>query len=158
MDARVQPKGEDLDGFDDGSELEELVGYALKRAYVVFLNDFRATLGEDGLSPRSFSALSLAHQFPGITQSELARRLGIERSGLVAIVDDLERRGFLTRGTVPGDRRVQALRATPAGAAAYADALGAVRAHETRMLGALSAGEKRCLFHLLDKIRAGAPA
>ncbi|MFO7805022.1 MAG: MarR family transcriptional regulator [Paracoccaceae bacterium] len=135
------------------TDLEGFIGYNLKRAYVTVQADFRATLGEDGLGPRVFSALSLVVQFPQISQSELARMLGIERSGLVAIVDDLEGRGYLTRATVPGDRRVQALVPTPDGLGAYQSALDAVRQHEDRLLSHLTADEKQTLLHLLQKIR-----
>lgn len=137
----------------DADDLESLVGYGLKRAYVIMQSDFRATLGEGGLTPRSFAAQSLVVQRPDITQSELARLLGIERSGLVAIVDDLEQRGYLRRTTVPGDRRVQALVPTKAGCAAYDAALAAVRAHEGKMLGGLSHAERATLMSLLNKIR-----
>ena len=133
--------------------LEGYVGYNLKRAYMTVQEDFRRALGEGGLSTRAFSALSLAVQFPQITQSELARILGIERSGLVSIVDDLERRGFLARAQMPGDRRVQALVPTDAGIKAQAAAAKAVADHEDRLLAALDAEERETLIELLTRIR-----
>jgi DNA-binding MarR family transcriptional regulator len=138
---------------EDLSDLEAFVGYNLKRAYIIFSEDFRRALGEDGFAPRVFSALSLIVQFPRITQSELARKLGIERSGLVAIIDELEGRGFVRREAVPGDRRVQALAATPAGTAAYHRARDAVRAHEADLLADFSVEEVAVLTGLLRKIR-----
>ena len=45
-------------------DLEELVGYNLKRAYIVVKEDFRDAMGKDGLSARVFSALSLTHDHP----------------------------------------------------------------------------------------------
>lgn len=135
------------------SDLETLIGYNLKRAYVIISSDFRRSLGEDGFAPRVFSALSLVVQFPNITQSELARMLGIERSGLVAIVDELEGRGYLSRNAVPGDRRVQALAPTKAGAQAYEKAAKAVQAHEKALLAHMTAEERATLISLLRKIR-----
>ncbi|MGJ8589464.1 MAG: MarR family winged helix-turn-helix transcriptional regulator [Yoonia sp.] len=136
------------------SDLETLIGYNMKRAYVAIQKDYRAALGEGGLSPRTFSALSLVVAHPNISQSSLARMLGIERSGLVAIIDELERRHFLTRSDVPGDRRVQALVATPAGHDAYQDTLATVQAHEDRLLAGLTVSEKETLMQLLVKIRS----
>lgn len=136
------------------SDLEAFVGYNLKRAYMIVQADFRAAQGADGLSARAFSALSMVVQFPKITQSELARSLGIERSGLVAVIDDLEARGFVSRAPVSGDRRVQALVPSPSGSAAYAAALDTVRAHERALLSHLSEDEKGILLGLLRKIRA----
>ena len=135
------------------SDLEDLIGYNLKRAYVIVQTDFRKALGEDGMSARVFSAQSLCVRFPNITQSELARMMGIERSGLVAIVDELEGKGHLVRAPVPGDRRVQALVPTNAGRTAYRAAIKTVRAHEDRLFADMSAQEKETLLALLKKIR-----
>ena len=134
-------------------ELETLVGYNLKRAYMIMQADFRAVMADRNMSPRVFSALTLVVNIPDITQSEVSRRLGIERSGLVAIVDALEGDGYLRRVPVPTDRRVQALRPTSKGVAVYEDAAALVRAHEDRMLSGLTAAERDQLITFLHKIR-----
>lgn len=135
------------------SDLEDLIGYNLKRAYIIVQSDFRDALGDDGFSPRVFAALSLTVRFPNVTQSELARMMGIERSGLVAIVDELENKQMLARAPVPGDRRVQALVPTEAGKQAHACALAQVHAHEERVFADLSEEERAVLLSLLKKIR-----
>lgn len=144
----------ELEAHVETPDLEEFIGYNLKRAYVIVQSDFRRALGEDGFAPRVFSALSLVVQYPNVTQSGLARMLGIERSGLVAIVDELEGRGLLKRTDVPGDRRVQALVPTAKGKTTYDEARAAVRAHEDRLLSNLSDEEKATLMALLGKIRS----
>jgi DNA-binding MarR family transcriptional regulator len=138
------------------SDLETLVGYNLKRAYIVMHDDFQKALSEERLAPRVFAALSLVVQYPRETQSELARRLGIERSGLVALVDDLERRGLLRRATVTGDRRLQALVATDEGIRVQARAHSKVEAHERALLSGFTEPEKRRLLEMLRRIRAAA--
>ena len=137
----------------ESSDLEDLIGYNLKRAYIIVQTDFREALGKDGLSARVFSALSLTVKFPNITQSELARMMGIERSGLVAIVDELEERGYVKRAAVPGDRRVQALVPTDIGRQAYGSAIDIVRTHEDRLFVDMTAAEKTTLLGLLKKVR-----
>ena len=154
MAAGAKVREMDPDDDDVISDLEQFVGYNLKRAYVIVQADFRNALGQDALAPRVFSALSLAVQFPHISQSKLARKLGIERSGLVAIVDELEGLGYLSRATVPGDRRVQALVPTEKGCRAYAEAVATVRAHEKALLADLTAAEQQTLIRLLRKIRS----
>lgn len=153
MAGQVNPLQAGLQEPDKTSDLEAFVGYNLKRAYIVMQNDFRKALGQDGPSARVFSALSLTVQFPNITQSMLARKLGIERSGLVAIIDELEQLGHLKRTHVPGDRRVQALVPTEAGVAAYQSAVQSVRAHEASILAHLDKKEITMLNVLLKKIR-----
>lgn len=135
------------------ADLEGLIGYNLKRAYVTVSDDFRRALTQDNLSPRLFSALALVKARPGLSQSALARQLGIERSGIVAMIDELERRGHVMRKPVPQDRRRQALQLTQAGEEAYKIALGKVKAHEARLLGSLDAGECEALISILQKIR-----
>ncbi len=153
MATKQKPSHQPQEDAVRSSDLEDLVGYNLKRAYVILSSDFKKTLGEDGFAPRVFSALSLIVYYPNITQSELARMLGIERSGLVAIVDELENLGFVQRNSVPGDRRVQALMPTKAGRAAYAQARGSVDAHEERLLSHMTSQEVETLLGLLRKIR-----
>jgi len=148
-----QMEHEDV-GVSEASDLEGLVGYNLKRAYLVVQEDFRTALGEGGLSARVFAALTLTVENPNITQSALARMLGIERSGLVAIVDDLEAKGYLKRTAVPGDRRVQALVPTKTGKTAHAEMVRIVQAHEAALFADMTAGEKQTLLELLKKIRS----
>jgi DNA-binding MarR family transcriptional regulator len=90
---------------------------------------------------------------PGIKQIDVARLLGIKRSGLVAIVDGLEARGLVGRRSHPTDRRIQELQPTEKGEAVYRRALEAVAAHEARFLTMLSPREQDTLLQLLRKIR-----
>lgn len=133
--------------------LEDFFGYNLKRAYMLVQEAFQAGKSSDGLSARAYSALAVAVETPGITQSALARKLGIERSGLVAMVDELERRGLLNRVPVPGDRRVQALEPTAAGITQFRNMSAQIRAHEDKMLSPLSAEEQAQLMDFLVRIR-----
>jgi len=59
----------------DCSDLEGLVGYNLKRAYVIVQSDFRHALGKDGLSARSFSALSLVNDSELKTLLQLLKKV-----------------------------------------------------------------------------------
>jgi len=141
------------DASEDVPALDAFVGYNLKRAYVVIYDDYRKTLGLDGFAPRVFSALAIVVQFPNITQSAVARHLGVERYGLVAIVDELEKRKLVKRTAVPGDRRAHALVATKEGVTAFHEAHDAAQSHEDRILADFSDEEKQTLMKLLQKIR-----
>ena len=72
----------------------------------------------------------------------------------MAIVDELEKRGFLRRTVVPGDRRIQALVPTAAGISASKETLKAAQAHEAALLSGLSETERQSLIGLLKKVRA----
>lgn len=139
---------------EDESDIECLLGYNLKRAYMIVRDDYRKQVEQSVLSPRAFSVLTLIVESSGLTQSAVARQLGIERSGLVAIIDDLEARGLAERRAVPGDRRAQALMATEAGHDLHAQILARVHAHERALLASLDPAEQTQLLTLLRKFRS----
>jgi DNA-binding MarR family transcriptional regulator len=133
-------------------DLLGLIGYNMKRAYMRIYADFTATLDELDLRQRTFSVLSLVVENPDLSQSDVARTLGIERSGTVVIVDELEGRDLIRRDKVPGDRRAYALHATAAGQALYREALQRIENHEDAMLKNLTAVERNTLRDLLTRI------
>jgi DNA-binding MarR family transcriptional regulator len=70
-----------------------------------------------GLRPGAFSTLALISANPGASQTELARGLGLDKSALVPIIDELELRALAVRVRSPHDRRRHALMLTKAGEA-----------------------------------------
>jgi len=136
----------------DQSDLLGLAGYNMKRAYMCLYQDFRESLAEFGLRQRTFSSLSLVINNPDLSQSEVARTLGIERSGTVIIIDELESRNLIFRDKVPGDRRSYALRPTPAGRRLYKRALEKIHQHENKMLASFTDTERHTLLSLLKRI------
>lgn len=135
-------------------DLLGLTGYNMKRAYMRIYRDLETTLAPLNLRQRTFSVLSLVQQNPGISQSDVARSLGIERSGTVVIVDELETRELIERSFVPGDRRANALAPTATGQKLYQTALQAIAAHEDIILSGLSATDRATLNQLLHQIHA----
>ncbi|HSF92974.1 MAG TPA: MarR family transcriptional regulator, partial [Paracoccaceae bacterium] len=87
-----------------------------------------------------------------ISQSQLAQKLGIDRSGVVLLVDELERADLIGRNKVPGDRRAYALRATVKGIKVAKEAADAVGAREERLFAALSAEERAVMTDFLKRI------
>ena len=89
---------------------------------------------------------------PDISQSSIARALGIERSGVVVIVDELEGRDLISRSSVEGDRRSYALRATLKGRRLYAKALERNHQSEDELLAGFSDEERNQLLAFLRRI------
>ena len=86
----------------------------------------------------------LAIAGPGnVAQHEIASRFGIDPSSLVAVLDGLERRGWVRRQRNPRDRRVQWVQRTEEGDRLFARALPRAKRAETRHLATLSAGQQR---------------
>ena len=89
---------------------------------------------------------------PAITQQALAIALGTLPSRLVAIVDELESKGFLERRPHESDRRSYALHLTEKGQSTL-HAIGTIaREHQQTLLEALSEEEQRALSVLLKRV------
>jgi DNA-binding MarR family transcriptional regulator len=146
--AATQP---DEDALDFGV-LPELVGYHLRRAQVHFFADFARTMAEAQITPGQFGVISLIGANPGLTQSALARAVGIERSTMVAVIDALQARGLVERKPSPVDRRSYALVLTDPGRALHDRLVPMVRAHERRLARKLSPEERDTLVRLLIKL------
>lgn len=133
--------------------LRSLVGYRMRRASNAVQADLARTLEPFGLRMITFSALVLIIDHPGMRQSQLASGLAIERSNLVPVMDELERRELINRNPMPNDRRAYALRATLAGQRLCEKAMAAVQAHEERVLRGLSEDERDILMRALQTVR-----
>jgi DNA-binding MarR family transcriptional regulator len=134
--------------------LEELTGYAVRRAQLSIYEDFAATLGVEGITPQRFSSLVIIGSNPGISQTRLAEVMGIARSGVVSIIDNFEQAGLVERQD-SGDRRSYNLRLTADGQRQLKKYKTAVRRHDDRVSQQLSAEERQQLRGLLGKLCIG---
>lgn len=113
-----------------------------------------AALEEFGLPTGSLTVLSLIAANPGSSQTVLAKAAGLNKSALVGIVDELEKRGLAARDRSASDRRRNQLSVTPAGEAAMKAMLDRVRVGEDAVRDALGSAEHRRLLELLDRANA----
>jgi DNA-binding MarR family transcriptional regulator len=132
--------------------LTDLVGFHLRQAQIAVFRDFAATMGALDLSPGLFAVLVLIDGNAGLKQSDLARAVHLDRSTVVSVVDNLERRGLVERQAVANDRRSNALRLTATGAALLKRAKRRVAEHEKRLARDLDAGDRATLVALLQRI------
>ena len=145
----------DLTRITDES-LRAFAGYTMKRAFNVIRADVTRALQPFGLRMVTFSALAIIGENSGLRQSQLADALAIERPNLVALVDELESAGLITRERLPQDRRVYVLAPTRKGRKVLQQATDAVRSHDARMTAGLSAKDRERLVGMLKAIeRAG---
>src|ERR1700743_1737560 len=78
-------------------------------------SQFAERLGVLDLTPADAGILRLLRVEAGLSQQELAARLQIHPSRLVAILDNLGKRGFVQRRANPDDRRLYSLHLTQTG-------------------------------------------
>lgn len=85
-------------------------------------------------------------------QLALAEYLGIDRTVLPYVIDDLVEDGLVERRPADGDRRARKVVATERGAAVFAEVEGAVAAAEGNVLDALDEPERAQFRHLLSRL------
>jgi DNA-binding MarR family transcriptional regulator len=132
--------------------LSRRVGFLLAQLGTHAHRLFADRLAQLDLHPRHFGMLSHLAASEGQSQQALSIALGIHRSAVVALVDDLERRGLAERRPDPSDRRAYTLYLTPPGRALLADLERIVQDHEAELLAALNASERSQLISLLQRI------
>jgi DNA-binding MarR family transcriptional regulator len=134
-------------------DLEELVGYNLRRAHGVQQQRFRSVFGPFSIRPVQLSMLALVHQNPGIKQSELGRQLSVKRANIVTLLSELEERRLLRRRPAEGDRRSYVIELTPAGARLTVKLLKMHERLEEDMAQGLGVRDRAELVRLLKKFR-----
>ena len=139
---------------DDGGigAINDLLGFHIRLAHGAVYRHFIETFAHLELTQKQVSVLWLVADHPGIGQSELARRLQMDRATVLAIVNRLQVRGFVAREVHGHDARRRALALTPAGEAALAEARAAILDHERWLTHRFSKREAKQLVALLSRI------
>lgn len=138
--------------------LAERLGPLLGRAHDAHRERVRAALAPLGLSPKGFGALAVLAAEGPVSQQRLAERQGIDRTTMVAVVDELEGVGALSRRRHTSDRRAYALELTAAGRRLLRRAQAAIVEEEERFLAPLPAAERRRLKEALRALVEAADA
>jgi DNA-binding MarR family transcriptional regulator len=131
------------------------LAFLLSQVGIFASRRFHEAIGEIDLQPGWFLVLNVVDATEGRSQQEIAGAIEVPASRMVAIVDELEQRGFVERRPQPGDRRVRALFLTAKGRRVLLKGRQIAREHEERMTKGMSAEERRHLVELLQKMAAG---
>ena len=128
------------------------IGYALRRAQMRVYNVFFASLADLDTTPTRYTLMLLIRENPGIRSVDLACSLGVARSRMVKLIDDLEGRCLITRETPSNDRRNRSLMLTTQGKRNLKKMEQAVECHEAKLTEGFGAGERERLLGLLWRI------
>lgn len=129
--------------------LTDHLGYSVRRLQVWIFQDFVRALAPFDIRPAQYSVLIVIEANQGLSQADLAQRLGIERARLVRLLDALERRGLTRRRPSPADRRAHALHLTRAGQRDLKRIKALAAGHEARLAERLGAHKREALLAAL---------
>jgi DNA-binding MarR family transcriptional regulator len=115
-------------------------------------------LGSVGLTPALFGLLNVIGAREGAIQQELGATMGIDRSTMVSLIDQLEGAGLAKRRPSATDRRAREIAITPKGRRLLERSRRMIAATEDEVLAGLSASERGALVGLLRRALESAPA
>ena len=102
--------------------------------------------------PRGYQVLSSAARGNSGSQLAMAQRLGVDRTVMTYLLDDLEKAGLVERKPDPADRRARRVVLTEAGRARLCDVERRLRRVEEHVLGPLEPAERDTLRTLLRRV------
>ena len=132
-------------------QLEEFVGFHLRLAQDASFRAFAGRSGIAHLKPGRFAAMMLIRNNPCITQIELSRAIGRDKSSVTSLVQELNRRGLVARVPSANDGRSITLTLTRSGEATLDVLLVHARQHE-RQLDRVLGSRKAAFIATLKKI------
>jgi DNA-binding MarR family transcriptional regulator len=125
-----------------------LIGQTSLQAHRLLSEGFAAV---DSI-PYHYRLLAALEEFGPASQAALSRRTGIDRSDVVAALNDLAGRGLVERSPDPADRRRNIITITPAGTEQLRLLDGVVASIQDKLLAPLSPAEREQLTRLLARI------
>jgi DNA-binding MarR family transcriptional regulator len=102
----------------------------------------RPILAAHELSMWGYIVLTALRDQPMRTQAALARAIGADKTRIIGVLDDLQRRSLIEREPDPADRRVRLLRLTADGRRLHNSVRRAIRDAEKRLLDRLPATDQ----------------
>ena len=112
-----------------------------------------AMLAPIGLNARQVGILTLIIEQEPMTQKALADLLRIDRTTMVALIDELEEKGYAIRQRHPRDRRAFLIQPTDAGRKVKVDAIKVLDEQKRRFLKPLNATQQTQLLALLKLLQ-----
>jgi DNA-binding MarR family transcriptional regulator len=132
--------------------LVDMLGVELRIAQILADRVF-GQVNSPKMPPGHFTVLSLIRLNPGINQSALARCMYLDRSTMVPILDQFEKKGWLERRAKANDRRAYALFLTAAGEKTLARAETQVVELEDRIRRRMGPRNRQKLLGLIKELQ-----
>ena len=128
------------------------LGWALGVVFRAYVKTVGAALTEIPGGPRGYQVLSAAvHDLPD-SQQALAQRLGVDRTVMTYLLDDLTTAGLIARQLDPHDRRARRIVATEEGQRRLCELDTLLRQVEDHVLSSLDTADREALRGLVQRV------
>lgn len=134
------------------SQLAEMPGWLVGQASLFSHRLLVDRLAEEGARPYHFRLLAALDESGPLSQAELGRRTGIDRSDVVAALDELVADGLIERTPDEADRRRNVVTVTGTGKRRLRKLHRIVTGVQDEFVAPLSAAERKTLVRLLGRL------
>ena len=129
--------------------LKSSPGHLLRRAQQYAHDLYAGEVGADGPTPRQFEVLHTVAQNEGLSQTDLVRATGIDRSTLADMIARMIKKGLLSRQRTKDDARANAVSITASGKRVLQGAMNAVSKAENAALNVLPKSQQATFMKAL---------
>jgi DNA-binding MarR family transcriptional regulator len=133
---------------------ETYIGYAITDVSRLMRTVFERRVRATGLTRAQWLVIARLRRHPGLSQSEIADLLEIEKASAGRLIDRMQAKGWLQRRDDASDRRVNRLHLTPEAERLHAAIWPVAEATVDVALGDLSAEERRQLTGLMARVKS----
>ena len=110
------------------------------------------SLGTTDLTPLQYAILAYLSDEPDLDQAGLAARVGVDRTNIGLLAQQLEAKGLVSRRVNGDDRRARLLRLTPRGVKLFRRVGPRARAAQNGILAPLAPADRGLLIDLLVRV------
>jgi DNA-binding MarR family transcriptional regulator len=140
------------------SALDADLGWALGVVFRSYVKNANAAVTDLPGGPRGYQVLAAAARGTCNSQLALAQQLGVDRTVMTYLLDDLQQTGLIERQPDPADRRARRIVTTDRGRALLADLDQRLARAEDRVLAALDDSDRETFRALLQRLATHADA
>jgi len=145
-------KSRHADGNAPRTVLEDSPSHLLHRVLQIALDIYNAEAGEGALTQRQYAVLKALQGTEGLSQTDLVRLTGIDRSTLADLVARMLTKNLLRRERSATDARANLVQIAEAGQTALDEMEPRVMAADEKILSLLSPPKRESFVKLLRKI------
>lgn len=132
---------------------EHYIGYMMTDVARLLRTVFERRVRSLGLTRAQWVVIARLHRRPGLSQSEVADLLEIEKATAGRLIDRMETKGWLERRADPSDRRVNRLHLTAEAERMHGLIWPLAEATVDEALSGLTANERTALNGLMRRVK-----
>ena len=154
----TRANGEAETGTASGAPVESDLGWALGVVFRRYAKAAAAALDDIPGGPRGYQVLATTNSEGPKRQLDLAALLGVDRTVMTYLLDDLEKASLVQRQPDPADRRARLIVPTEQGLETLCDLERRLATAEQEVLGILDESERSSFRLLLQRVAMRADA